>query len=234
MRCLDIEHLIASYPRTRPPLSPQHQRIFESEYKQNRQGGTVITAISQKLESWMHKKVALSVSGSILKLGAGTLNHVPYEKFQYYDIVEPFHYLYADSIDRHKIRNAYDSIHAIPASSTYSRIISIAVLEHIQDLPDVLVKSYELLDDGGVFQAGIPCEGGLLWGLAWRMTTGLAYRLRTGLSYRAIMRHEHINNYFEITKLIEHTFKNIKISYFPALGVHGAFYAYIEAHKHSR
>lgn len=234
MKFPEIEQLIKSYPRDRPLLSPLHQRIYEQEYKQNRQGGTLTTAIAQKLESWMHKKIATHVSGNVLELGAGTLNHVPYEKSRDYDVVEPFHSLYSESSYLHRIRNIYASIHDIPASHTYSRIISIAVLEHIQDLPDVLIKAHELLEDGGVFQAGIPCEGGLLWGLAWRMTTGLAYRLRTGLSYSAIMRHEHINNYFEITRLTEHIFKNIRISYFPTPWVHCAFYAYIEAYKYVR
>lgn len=234
MKHRNLEQLISSYPRQRPSLTPAHQRIYESEYKQNRQGQTRTSAVSQWLEGWMHKKVATHSSENILELGAGTLNHVPYEKSSYYDIVEPFRSLYADSPYLRRIRNVYDSIHAIPDSCTYSRIISVAVLEHIQDLPDVLTKARELLEDDGIFQAGIPCEGAFLWGLAWRMSTGLAYRLRTGLSYGTIMRHEHVNTYFEITALVEHVFKNIHITYYPLPFVHGAFYAYIEAWKNPR
>lgn len=233
MKYQNIEQIIASYPRKRPPLSPAHERIYETEYKQNRQGETRTSAMAQKLEGWMHKKVASHPAGCILELGAGTLNHVPYENSSCYDIVEPFRSLYADSKYLGRIRDVYDSIHDIPATRSYSRIISVAVLEHIEDLPDVLRKAYQLLEEGGTFQAGIPCEGAFLWGLAWRMSTGLAYRLRTGLSYRTVMRHEHINDYFEITTLVEHIFKNIQISYFPLPFVHGAFYAYLEARKNA-
>lgn len=234
MKYRNVEELINSYPRQRPPLTPAHQRIYESEYKKNRQGVTGASAVSQWLEGWMHKKVASRSSETILELGAGTLNHVPYEKSSCYDIVEPFRTLYADSPYLGRIRNVYDSIHAVPDSRTYPRIISVAVLEHIQDLPDVLTKAHALLEDGGVFQAGIPCEGAFLWGLAWRLSTGLAYRLRTGLSYGTVMRHEHVNTCFEITALVGHVFKNIHVTYFPLPFVHRAFYAYIEAWKNPR
>lgn len=227
----NIQRLLDSYPRQRPPLSTAHQRIFEAEYRQNREGKTLITHFTQKLESWMHKKVASIHSERVLELGAGTLNHVPYEEVAHYDIVEPFKTLFLTSPYLNRIQNIYDSIHAIPGQNCYPRIISVAVLEHVLDLPAVIHKAHELLEPQGVFQAGIPCEGGFLWGLSWRLTTGIAYRLRTGLSYRTVMRHEHVNRCDEIITLVRHAFNNIKIDYFPLPFVHGAFYAYIEARK---
>ena len=53
------------------------------------------------------------------------------------------------------------------------------------------------LEADGVFQAGIPSEGGFLWGIAWRLSTGISYYLRTGLGYGVVMRHEHIDSAFE-------------------------------------
>jgi len=78
-------------------------------------------------------------------------------------------------------------------SEQYDRVLSVAVLEHLGEMPAIIAASARLIRQGGVFQAGIPAEGGLLWGLAWRLTTAIAYRARTGLAYAPVMRHEHLN-----------------------------------------
>jgi hypothetical protein len=90
------------------------------------------------------------------------------------------------------------------------------------------------LADGGVFQAGIPAEGGLVWGLAWRMTTGVAYHLRTGLPYAAVMRHEHLSTASEIIAVVGHFFDELKTRWFPLPGRQLAFYGYIEARSPRR
>ena len=93
-----IDSLLASYPRTRPPLTPEHEILYVQEYKENREGNRTADGLAQKLEKWMHFQVARRRSSSILELGAGTLNHVEYEKStETYDIVEPFSQLYQNS-----------------------------------------------------------------------------------------------------------------------------------------
>ena len=143
----------------------------------------------------MHKMAAnRGGRGSILELGAGSLNHFPYEaRAPVYDCVEPFRELYEASAFRRRIRNLYEDIKDIPAYAGYDRILSVAVLEHLEDLPSIVARCGLLLSDVGVFQAGIPTEGGFLWGALWRLTTGVSYRLRTGLDYSTVMRHEHVN-----------------------------------------
>jgi hypothetical protein len=123
----------------------------------------------------------------------------------------------------------YDDIGDVPDDRRYSRIISVAVLEHLQDLPRVLAASARHLLSDGKFQALIPTEGGFLWGASWRLTTGIAYRLRTGLDYKTMMRHEHINDSREIIELVGHFFETVQISRFPLPGHHSSFYTYIEA-----
>ena len=180
----------------------------------------------------MHRKVAAQGrSGEhILELGAGTLNHVPYERgYAVYDFVEPFVELWQTAEHGAGIRNAYRDIAEIPNDAAYDRIISVAVLEHLTDLPAVLARCTRLLTRGGLFQAGIPSEGGLFWGLAWRGVTGPAYRLRTGLDYGTLMRHEHVNNASDIIALIGYFFRRISISRFPLPLHHLSFYSYIEA-----
>ena len=81
----------------------------------------------------MHRQVATNCAGkhSILELGAGTLNHVPYEhRAEIYDVVEPFQELFANSPNRSLVREIYSNIEAVPKSNTYDRVLSIAVLDN--------------------------------------------------------------------------------------------------------
>jgi hypothetical protein len=230
-RPADIADLIASYPRDRTVLPEAYQKIFAEQYKINREGASAVDGAAQKLEQWMHRKVA-SVAGSpVLELGAGTLNHLQYENAADYDVIEPFTSLFEGKPELARVRSAYDSIHEIPSENRYRRIVSIAVLEHLTDLPRELARSALLLDDGGVFQAGIPSEGGFLWWLGWRFSTGLAYFLRTGLDYGKVMRHEHVNNAREILAMVSHLFEEVTVSRFPAPLSHLSFYTYLEARR---
>ncbi|MCE5310572.1 MAG: class I SAM-dependent methyltransferase [Acidobacteriales bacterium] len=185
----------------------------------------------------MHRRVAARAQSgeSILELGAGTLNHVPYEShYSRYDIVEPFEELWKDSASLACITNRYKSIFDLPADALYDRVFSIAVLEHLTDLPVVLARCRRMLAPGGIFQAGIPTEGGLLWGFGWRCVTGPAYRWRTGLDYSCLMRHEHVNRADEISALVRHFFGGVKVTRYPAPFYHLSFYSYLETPCRSR
>ena len=117
---------------------------------------------------------------------------------------------------------------------TYARIISVAVLEHMTSLPLELARSGLLLKSEGLFQAGIPSEGGFLWWLGWRCTTGISYWVRNHLDYGVVMRHEHVNTESEILALIHHLFGYVKVTRFPLPHEHLSLFAYIEARMPNR
>ncbi len=233
----EIERLLATWPRTRPPLSPAHEKVYAEEYKKTRNDGAaeqpLVSRLAAYVSEWMHRKiVAVQVPGAVLEIGAGTLNHLPFEPpLPAYDIVEPFTHLFEDSPRKSSLRTIYPDIRSIPMESRYGRILSVAVLEHLTELPFAVAKSGLMLQEGGVFQAGIPGEGGFLWGTAWRMSTGIAYRLRTGLDYKTLMRHEHINTAREIVAVVQHLFADVKIRHFPLPFIHGSLFLYIEARQ---
>jgi hypothetical protein len=224
------EWIKQSFPKVRPALPPRYQAIYFEEYKYNR-GPDHGRTLKQRLESWMHAQAAdTSLSGPILEIGAGTLNHVPYEPAHpAYDIVEPFTALYAGSVHRSRIRHSYDSVHSVSPDQRYVRIIAIAVLEHVRDLPDLVARTALLLDEQGEFTAGIPSEGGLLWYLAWRLGTGVSFWLRRRLDYRVLMRHEHVNRAGEIGAIIGLFFDDVTIHRFPTPWHHLSFYASLRA-----
>src|SRR5438093_10760062 len=105
--------MFEKFPKTRTVLPPEFQAIYADQYKENREGCSNASGLAQKLESWMHRKVAADVASpperSTLEIGAGTLNQLQYEKYaRPYDIVEPFHSLFEDSPFFDRIRTVYD------------------------------------------------------------------------------------------------------------------------------
>jgi hypothetical protein len=230
----NINDLLASYPRHRPALSPSHERIYRHEYKTALDGKTIFAALSRRTEGWMHRRVAGGKGlGATLELGAGSLNHLPYESdgrdLANYDIVEPQDFLYENHANLSSIRAVYSDVDDVPTANQYRRIISVAVLEHLQKLPMAVASCALRLEKDGTFQHGIPSEGGALWGVAWRLTTGLSYRLRTGLSYGVVMRHEHINTAPEIVAIVRHFFNVVNITRFPTPFFHESLFTHIHA-----
>lgn len=227
-----VQSILSQFPKVRSTLPPQYQEIYKREYVLNRGGGSFLTRVAAALEGWMHRRVAQGAmpGGAVLEIGAGNLNHLAFENSTVsYDVIEPFKALYEGSGNAVKIRRFYDDINDIPLSFHYQRVISIAVLEHLDKLPTVVAKAALLLDQGGRFQAGIPSEGGFLWGAAWRFSTGIGFWLRNKLPYGVLMRHEHVNDASDIESVVRYFFKDVSISRYPLPLRHLSFYSYIEA-----
>lgn len=219
------------YPKERTELTPEFRKIYNEYYKNNRDGKTAVTSISQKMESWLHTKVAADVTKdhnkSTLEIGAGTLNQLKYENTTPYDIIEPFSDLYEKSPYRSRIRNIYNDIKEVDPSIKYDRIISIATFEHILNLPEVVAKSTLLLNKNGTFRVAIPNEGTILWKLGWKLTTGIEFKIKYGLNYKFLMQHEHVNTADEIEEVLSYFFRKCKCSSF-GLSKKFAFYRFYE------
>jgi hypothetical protein len=196
--------------KTRPALPPEYRAIYETMYKDNREGKGAMPSLSQRMESWMHRAAAKSKfhGNTVLEIGAGTLNQLPHELAAnpVYDIVEPFKALYAGSPYIANLRNIYEDVSQIPPGAKYDRILSIAAYEHILNLPEMLERTVSLLSPEGVHIVAIPNEGRFLWKLGWKCTTGLAFRQKYGLDYSVIMKHEHVNTADEIEAALKQYF----------------------------
>jgi hypothetical protein len=211
--------MFESFPKTRSVLPPEFQAIYAEQYKENRDGGSKAAGMAQRLERWMHRKVAADVQSgpkrSTLEIGAGTLNQLPYETYaEPYDIVEPFHSLFESSPDVQRIRTVFDDISEVPRGMQYDRIISIAAFEHICDLPQVIARCGLLLNEGGQLRCGIPSEGTILWKMGYTFTTGLEFRRKYGLDYEVLMQHEHVNTAREIEDVLRFFFRNVEVNVF--------------------
>ena len=206
---MEFSEVKKKFPKKRPKLSKQYLDVYERHYKDNREGKGFFNFLSSYMESWAHKIIAKKKfdKETILELGAGTLNHLKYEKnYLVYDIVEPFKNLYKNSVEINNIDNFYESIFEIK-NKKYDRIISIMTFEHLEDLPGITEKCKDLLKKKGTLQIAIPCEGEYAFKLGWKLTTALGFRMKYGLDYSKIMEHEHLNSLNEILIVLNHYFK---------------------------
>lgn len=210
-----IENLLKTYPHVRTPLPKEYATIYDQHYKENRSGETKASSMSNKLEEWLHKKVAKSAKNelSTLEIGAGTLNQLNHEPASViYDIVEPYTALFEGSEHLSKIRNVYSDISEIPENQKYDRITSIACFEHICNLPEVLENTQRLLKESGILSVSIPNEGRFLWKFAYTNTTGREFKKRFNLDYDVLMHYEHVNTADEIEALLRYYYKDVKCS----------------------
>lgn len=226
--------MFENYPKKRIELSQDFKEIYSEHYKNNREGGTSASSLSQKMEKWLHLKVAKDVIGihdrSTLEIGAGTLNQLMYEQTSPYDIIEPFSELYSRSKFRAQINDVYNDIDEIKNEKKYDRITSIATFEHILDLPKVIAKTCIHLNDNGVLRVSIPNEGTFLWKMGWKYTTGIEFKLKYGLNYGLLMKHEHVNSAEEIEQLLNFFYSKVKCSCF-GLNRRIAFYRFYECYE---
>jgi len=76
---------------------------------------------------------------------------------------------------------------------SFDIIISFNCLEHLHPLDDYLHETKRILIKGGQFVGGIPCEGGLAWGMGRFLTTRRYVHKNYGINYDKIICWEHPN-----------------------------------------
>ena len=214
------------YPKIRPALSKNLKTIFNNHYLNNRK-----SFLSQLVETWLHyniKKISKKKSNT-LEVGAGTLNHLKYEDLTNvnYDIIEPKKFLFKNSKDLKKINKIYKTISDCK-NNYYDRIISCAVLEHLEDLPNFLITSSFKMKKFSFQSHSIPCEGYPVWDFSWSILSGFLFKLKTGYSFKEIQKHEHLNKFEEILSLINFFYKKVAVKYsYPFFTKYTSFYANI-------
>ena len=225
----EYSDILKKFPKKRIALSDEYLRIYEEHYKSNRGGQGFANGIAQKMESWMHKKVSKRKGDDILELGAGNLNHIKYENsFINYDIVEPFRELYINNSELFRVRKKFNSIFDV--QNKYDKIVSIATLEHLLNLPKEIIYCKNLLKNDGTLQIAVPCEGELAFKLGWLFTTAISFKFKYNLDYSKMIEYEHVNSLHEILIILENNFEIINFSRSPfILPIKNfSFYAYIE------
>ena len=100
----------------------------------------------------------------------------------------------------------------------FDRVLAIHVLEHLPNLPAAVKEMYRLCNkEHGYFSVVIPCEGGLLYSLARKMSAQRLFERRYQQRYQWFIEREHINRPSEIVQELEPYFYIKHRQFFPFL-----------------
>jgi SAM-dependent methyltransferase len=158
-----------------------------------------------------------------LEIGAGIGGHLPFEDLarQEYHVLEmrdEFCKLLAQ-------RPGVAGVHCADVeqqtpfdAGSFDRVVAIHVLEHLRDLPPAVREVHRILDDDGIFDVVLPCEGGLAYYLARRISAKPFFEKRFGMSYDPIIANEHVNTLRDVLETLEPYFVAETVSRFP-LGI---------------
>jgi len=97
----------------------------------------------------------------------------------------------------------------------FDRIVVIHVLEHLRNLPAALLEIKRLLKPSGVFDVVLPCEGGMAYSLARKVSAERLFRKAFRMDYTPIIRNEHVSVYTEIVEELLQLFEPRQRWFFP-------------------
>lgn len=181
------------------------------------------------IENFNHNYVAKSKfifngGGQIktLEVGAGIGNHLHYEEITHQDY-------YCIEIRNNmikEIKKKFPKITCIKGdiqkktdfdNNYFDRVHAIHVLEHLPNLPKCIEEIYRLIKPRGIFQIVIPCDPGLLYSIARKISAERIFKNKFKMDYKWFIEREHINSPEEILFIIKDKFKIIHKKYFPFL-----------------
>ena len=208
------------WPKRLPPLTPEQERVsadfmtYWHEVLPRRYG-----AIERFNQGWPAKTAR--PGERTLEIGAGLGEHLGVEPAfarEDYAALELRPEMAAKIRERHPGVEVVvgDCQQRMPfEDASFDRALAIHVLEHLPDLPAALAEIHRVLRPTGRFVVVIPCEGGLAYSLARRVSAQRIFEKRYGMSYDWFIGREHINVPSEILEECAAYFRVVRRRHFP-------------------
>jgi SAM-dependent methyltransferase len=168
----------------------------------------------------------------VLEIGPGIIRHLEYikntpTKYTILDISEDLlrmsgKQLGAAGVHCETFLLARESGSELPfRDESFDIVISFNSLEHLHPVENYLVEIKRILKRGGQVVGGIPCEGGLAWGLGRFLTTRRYVHKNYGINYDKIICWEHPNFADFIIEQLDAQFqrKYLRLHPFPFLPI---------------
>ena len=212
------------WPKTFPPLTAEQERIRDDfmhawhEELPNKYG---------IIERFNHGYVVDNAPASFVRtieIGAGLGEHLTYERLT----PEQLHNYVAVELRPSmaaQIARAHPGCQVVTGDCQkrlafddgwFDRVLAVHVLEHLPDLPAAVREMHRLCNkDHGRFQVVIPCEGGLAYSLARRISAQRFFERRYKMPYKWLIEREHINLPREIFDVLDELFMVEHRSFFP-------------------
>ena len=212
------------WPKTFPPLTPEQQCISDDFMKHWHEVLPQRFGLIERFTHGYAVKHAPRDFRRTLEIGAGLGEHLLHEKLS----PEQERNYYALELRENmsaQLRACFPRVQAITGDCQqrlafpdgfFDRLLAIHVLEHLPNLPAAIREMRRLCDETrGVFSVVLPCEGGLAYTLARRISAQRIFERRYKQSYRWFIEREHINRPAEIFAELETHFRIEHRAYFP-------------------
>ncbi|MES3031009.1 MAG: methyltransferase domain-containing protein [Patescibacteria group bacterium] len=212
------------WPKIIPPLSLSQQEISDDFM---RYWHEVLPKRYGMLDGFNHSYSVRHAPKNFLKtleIGAGLGTHLNYEHLT---SEQEKNYVSLELRENmtEKIRERFPKVQAVMgdcqknlafSDGHFDRILAIHVLEHLPNLPATVREMYRLCNkEGGIFSVVIPCEGGLAYSLARKISAERIFKKRYKQKYDWLISREHINRPQEIMEELERHFEIVHRSWFP-------------------
>lgn len=162
----------------------------------------------------------IAVGCRTLEIGAGLGEHLRFEPLDRQD----YHCIEIRQNMADAIKARFPQVSTVVADcqqrfpfedTHFDRVLAVHVLEHLPNLPATIDEVRRVLKPGGSFIVVLPCDPGLLYELARKISAEQIFRRRYRQSYRWFIRREHINSPSEIEGELSRHFKVAGRKYFP-------------------
>jgi SAM-dependent methyltransferase len=209
------------WPKVVPPLNPGQRAIADDFMKHWHE---VLPRRYGLIERFNHiyPLGSLPSTGYLrtLEVGAGIGGHLAFEPLerQEYHCIELRPAMAAEIGRRYPavVTVTGDCQERIPyPDAFFDRVVVIHVLEHLPDLPRAVDEIARVLKHDGALSVVLPCDPGLLYEIARKVSAERLFRKRYHLPYRWFVRREHINSPAEIRSVIGKRFRLTDLTYFP-------------------
>jgi SAM-dependent methyltransferase len=210
-----------SWPKHVPEMSPQQLAISDDFMKHWHE---VLPSRYGAIERFNHtypmRHLPTKEPIRTLEVGAGIGGHLKFEPLEHQD----YHCIELRESMAAEIRRRYPGVTTVTGdcqqkipygNAFFDRVVVIHVLEHLPDLPRAMIEISRVLKRGGIFSAVLPCDPGLLYEAARKISAEHVFHKRYGLPYRWYIRREHINSPAEILHVVREQLSVFETSYFP-------------------
>jgi SAM-dependent methyltransferase len=210
------------WPKAIPPLTPE-QRVISDDFMRHWHED-VLPRKYGAAEHFSHgyplKHLPTKRPFRTIELGAGIGGHLEYEdiSFQEYHCIEMRENMVSE------IRRRYPTVTSTMADcqerlpypdAYFDRAVAVHVLEHLPDLPRAVAELRRVLKPDAICSIVIPCDPGLLYGFARKISSERIFKKRYNQSYDWFIRREHINSPDEIISILSRFMTETHRSYFP-------------------